>query len=129
MAADRTERKVRRVEELGVTECSGQARPPAGGQDLGPHRWFYFTSVMRTLGFYGTVLVVCLVAPAVVALGISVFFLKFYRKEVRTLVLHPIRTLFNRRPPEFAGYSFEVFPPGAFKEQRPAKDESSGNGR
>ena len=106
-------------------------RPGVAGLRL--HRNYYFTSVLRTIAFYGTVVAACLLFPVLVSLGISLFFLKFYRREIRSFLRHPVRTLIRDKPEEFDCYSFEVFPPGSHGSPgpgpRPRQDGSSKNGR
>ena len=87
----------------------------ARAHGLAVHRAFYASSTARTLGFYGTVLAVCLAFPVFVVLGISLFFLKFYGREIAGFLRHPIRGLIPVDPPEFEGYSFHVLPPGSFR--------------
>jgi hypothetical protein len=90
----------------------GPGEIPSAGREI--HRRFYFTSVLRTLGFYGTVLALGIVLPYLVALGILFFFVRFYREELGYFFRHPVRALLSRTPPEFSSYSFEVFSPGSF---------------
>ncbi len=78
----------------------------------------YRMSAVRTVIFYGTVLAVCFLFPIIVCLGISLFFLKFYRKQVREF--------FAARggwtgagdgktaPPPFGAIRFDHVPRGTF---------------
>ncbi|MCU0723226.1 MAG: hypothetical protein MUC63_06375 [Planctomycetes bacterium] len=101
---------------------TGPRQEDARARGLAGHRAFYASSAARTLAFYGTVLAMCLAVPILVALGISFFFLRFYRREIAGFLRHPLRGSNPRFPPEFEGYSFQVLPPGSFPTGRPGAD-------
>lgn len=101
-----------------MPDAPGMGGAEARTRGLGIHRRYYASSVLRTLAFYGTVLVLCLLFPIFMALGISLFFLKFYRREIREFLRHPIRALRAQMPPEFQGYSFQVLEPGSLTKSR-----------
>jgi hypothetical protein len=98
-----------------MSGCSENSEPRVPEEGARIHRSFYAASAVRTAVFYGTVLIVCLVFNVLVALGISVFFLRFYRKEVAGFLGKPLRVLGGKQPPELDAYRFEVLPPGSFK--------------
>lgn len=76
------------------------------------HHGFYRSSAVRTALFYGTVLLVCLLFHVFVALGISAFFLRFYRREVSAFLRHPLRgAALARSPSPLDAYGIEVLPP------------------
>jgi hypothetical protein len=87
---------------------------PGAARGAAIHRRFYLTSVFRTLGFYGTVLVICLTFHVFVALAIAVFFLFFYKREIRTFLRHPLRKLglASPAPGSTSAYRMAVIPPG-----------------
>lgn len=76
------------------------------------HRKYYLSSVVNTLLFYGTCIAVCLLLNVFVVLFITVFFSRFYRKEISAAIRHPFRTLLGHKPFEHARYSVKVLPAG-----------------
>lgn len=73
------------------------------------HKRYYATSALRTLAFYGSVVTLGFFFHTLVVLVIAVFFLRFYRGELRAFLRAPLRSLRGDRFPE--GYRFETMPP------------------
>ncbi|MHC5038103.1 MAG: hypothetical protein ACYTHM_12375 [Planctomycetota bacterium] len=98
---------------MATTEDPAPRPVPVEGKAI--HRRFYVTSAGRTLGFYGSVLLLCLLFPIPMILAVLLFFLFFYKKEIRATLRHPLR-LRQRLPgrsAESSPYRVDLFPPGS----------------
>jgi len=94
------------------TGVRGRGVPEPG---LRLHRGFYASSAARTVLFYGTVLLVCFVGHVFVAMGVSLFILRFYRREIGCFLRFPARALSGKAPAALEAYRFEIRSPGAFR--------------
>lgn len=98
--------------------ASEEPRPqePPGEGTSSIHRSLHRRSAVNTLLFYGTVLIFCLLVPVIVATGVGVFFLFFYKREIRSFLRSPLgKTRLRRvKNPEREPYRLESLPPGAF---------------
>ena len=91
---------------------------PGAGSPV--HRRLTTRSAVNTLLFYGSVVVLCLLLPVLVALSIGVFFLFFYKREIAAFLRAPLRRTRLRADPTADGktYRLEPFPPGTFDSER-----------
>ena len=96
-----------------------KASPPSPGAGSPVHRRLTTRSAVNTLLFYGSVVVLCLLLPVLVALSIGVFFLFFYKREIAAFLRAPLRrTRMRADPADGSPYRLEPYPPGTFDTDR-----------